>query len=220
MLIDVPALIQQCAPMVSPVLMRSLIRKESSFNPFAIGLHDAAKPKAQAGKPLDQVQQVLERLQRNDQPTGLDDALQVVDVLETAKLGFSVGLAQISIGNVKAAGMTWRQAFDPCTNLTMGQQLLWDFFRTARNQGYSGADAVFAGLRGYNSGSVHPGRGKSNEYAAAIFEYVQKGGGFVPNPQVAQVTASKQEEWEGEGEAVSTLQAQEVFDADGGKEGF
>src|SRR5690606_12912882 len=106
MLLDLSSLVQECAPTVSPVLMQALVRKESGFNPHAIGVHAGEKP-------------------LKEQPQSLDEAIRVAKYLESKKIGFSVGLGQLSIGNVKAWGMTWEQAFDACQNLGKAQVVLW-----------------------------------------------------------------------------------------------
>lgn len=151
--------IVQCAPHVSPVLMHALVRRESAFNPFAIG-----PDSGQDAVP---------------QPKTLIDAVKTAQELKAAGKKFSVGLAQIHMRNVEARGLSWEQVFDPCKNLSLGQTILWDFYRTARKEGYQGVDAVWAALRGYNSGGVH--RTISDKYAQAIFTYMQeKQDGAVP----------------------------------------
>lgn len=202
MLLDLSSLVQQCAPTVSPVLMQALVRKESGFNPYAIGVHSGEQPVKQ-------------------QPRSLDEAVQVAKSLEQKKIGFSVGLGQLSIGNVKAWGMNWEQAFDACQNLGRAQVVLWDFYRDAVRKGYRDVEAVYAALRGYNSGDVH--KAVSNEYASTIFKFMNQ-----PSPavtvsvsnvgKVASVSARLIEEWEGNSGAEG--QAREAFESGGGKEGF
>ena len=97
--------------------------------------------------------------------------------------------AQIHVSNVALYGMTWEQAFDACKNLAVGQKILWNFYHRASASGYSGVAAIWAALRGYNSGSVV--RAISDEYANRIFAYmssaplqVQIGGG-VPSTKTS-----------------------------------
>jgi type IV secretion system protein VirB1 len=141
------ALIERCAPGISPALMRELVRAESSWRPYAIG--------------LDTKEGLSVR-----QPVSLAEAVATAEALASAGRRFSVGLAQIHIGNVHRYRLSWAQAFDPCRNLALGQSLLWDFHRQATAAGYVGVAAVRAALRGYNSGGIE--RSVSNAYADRI----------------------------------------------------
>ena len=144
------ALIANCAPQVSPVLMRALVRTESASMPLAIG--------------MDRTQGTVR------QPESLSEALATARELAAAGRKFSVGLAQIHVSNVSLYGLTWEQAFDPCQNLAVGQKILWNFYHRATASGYSGVAAIWAALRGYNSGGVD--RAISDDYAHRIFAYM------------------------------------------------
>lgn len=162
------ALLDECAPQVSPVLMQALVRTESAWQPFAIG--------------MDSSQGAVK------QPASLLEAVSTAKELAAAGRKFSVGLAQIHVSNVALYGMTWEQAFGACQNLAVGQKILWNFYHRASASGYSGVAAIWAALRGYNSGSVD--RAIRDDYANRIFAYmsiappqVQIGGGVpVPKP--------------------------------------
>ena len=148
------ALLEQCAPEVSPVLMQALVRTESASRPLAIGMdraHGTVK-----------------------QPETTAEAVATAKALVAGGRKFSVGLAQIHVSNVSLAGMTWEQAFDACQNLQMGQKILWNFFRRATANGYTGIAAIRAALRGYNSGSVD--RLFSDDYASRVFAYMSSAG--------------------------------------------
>ncbi|RYH52693.1 MAG: hypothetical protein EON54_14330 [Alcaligenaceae bacterium] len=147
---QVDVLIEQCAPQVSPVLMHALVRTESAWQPFAIG--------------MDKAQGAVK------QPASLPEAVATAKELAAAGRKFSVGLAQIHVSNVTLYGMTWEQAFDTCHNLAVGQKILWNFYHRASASGYSGVAAIWAALRGYNSGGVD--RAVSDEYANRIFAYM------------------------------------------------
>ena len=160
-------LIEQCAPEVSPVLMQALVRTESGGRPLAIG--------------MDRAQGTVK------QPETLLEAVTTAKALAASGRKFSVGLAQIHMSNVALYGMTWEQAFDACQNLAVGQKILWNFFHRATASGYSGVAAIWAALRGYNSGGVD--RLISDDYASRIFAYmssappqVQLGRGAAPVP--------------------------------------
>lgn len=148
--VQLDALLQDCAPQVSPLLMRALVKTESSWQPFAIGMdkaHGTVK-----------------------QPATLPEAIATAKKLAAAGRKFSVGLAQIHVSNVTLYGMSWEQAFDACQNLAVGQKILWNFYHRASASGYSGVAAIWAALRGYNSGGVD--RAVSDAYANRIFAYM------------------------------------------------
>jgi len=161
----------QCAPQVSPVLMHALVRRESAFQPLAIG-----PDSGQAAVP---------------QPKSLPQAVQTVRELKLAGKKFSVGLAQIHISNVESSGLTWEQVFEPCNNLRLGQTILQNFYRTAIKDGYQGIDAIWAALRGYNSGSVH--KTISDKYAQAIFNEMQSRQGEVAAAARTRTTPASQQ---------------------------
>lgn len=144
------ALIEQCAPEVSPVLMQALVRTESAGRPLAIG--------------MDRTQGAVK------QPETLQEAVATAKALAAAGRKFSVGLVQIHMSNVALYGMSWEQAFDACQNLAVGQKILWNFFHRATASGYSGVAAIWAALRGYNSGGVD--HSISDDYASRIFAYM------------------------------------------------
>lgn len=153
-----PTAIDQCAVGVDSRLFASLVRQESNFNPYAIGLDGKAVLKAQ--------------------PRSYEEAARTADNLVREGKGFSVGLGQIHVSNVARYGLTWQQAFDPCTNLRVASVILRSFHIQAMKAGYSPDNAVFAALRGYNSGSVH--NPVSNGYARDILGRIGYGDVIVP----------------------------------------
>lgn len=138
--------IEQCAPAMNRALMSALVRRESNGNPFAIGMDGTAPYLAQ--------------------PKTLAEAVATAEGLKRKGKTFSVGLAQIHVSNIKLLGLPWTQAFDGCTSLRNGQKIFDGFYKKAIEAGFKGSDAVFAALRGYNSGSVFAAI--SNKYASAI----------------------------------------------------
>ena len=143
---DFLAIVQQCAPSIEPNLALRLIKQESNFNPYAIGLDGKA---------------VL-----TPQPKTYEEAVSVAERLIKEGKGFSVGVSQVHISNIKQLGLTWKQAFDPCINVSHGENILQNFYGAALRAGYVGNEAVFMSLRGYNSGSIF--NPVSNQYAANI----------------------------------------------------
>jgi type IV secretion system protein VirB1 len=138
--------IEHCVPAMKRSLMTALVRRESNGNPFAIGMDGGETPVTQ--------------------PKSLADAVATAEKLDRMGRGFSVGLAQIHISNIRLLGLPWVQAFDGCTNLRHGQRIFENFHSRALGAGFKNDGAVFAALRGYNSGSVFAP--VSNKYAAAI----------------------------------------------------
>lgn len=99
-----------CAPAVSPGLLQRIASVESSFNPFAIGV-------------------VGGHLIR--QPTNSDEALATATALKQAGWNFSIGLVQVNQKNFGKYGLTPEAAFDPCTNLRVGSEILADCYKRA-----------------------------------------------------------------------------------------
>lgn len=95
-------------------VMHHVVKVESSFNPYAIGV-------------------VGGRLQR--QPKSLSEALATVRMLEGRGFNFSLGLAQVNRHNLAKYGLTsYEQAFQSCPNLVAGSRIL------AECHGRSGQD--------------------------------------------------------------------------------
>lgn len=108
---DFIALAQQCAPQISLSTMAAIVRTESGFNPYAIGV-------------------VHGRLVR--QPLSEAEAVATVHALDAGGWNFSVGLTQVNRVNWSAYGLSERSAFDPCRNLAAGAAILQGCFELAR----------------------------------------------------------------------------------------
>lgn len=152
----------RCAPSVTPPLLRAVVRAESAGRPFAVGMDAGASAVAQ--------------------PVSLSEAVETAERLASEGRTFSVGLAQIHVSNVRRYGLSWTQAFDGCTNLTLAQRVLAHFARRAGDAGYDGVQRLRAALRGYNSGNVHAG--PSDAYATRVLGYLAS------EPATAAVSAS------------------------------
>ena len=95
-------------------VMHHVVRVESSFNPYAIGV-------------------VGGRLVR--QPKTLAEALSTVRMLEQKGYNFSIGLAQVNRYNLEKYGLqSYEKAFEPCANLMAGSRILAECY------GRSGGD--------------------------------------------------------------------------------
>ncbi|RFU44218.1 lytic transglycosylase domain-containing protein [Paraburkholderia sp. DHOC27] len=141
-------LAQQCAPAVAPATMAAIVRVESGFNPYAIGV-------------------VHGGLLR--QPASLDEAVATARALDAAGWNYSVGLAQVNRSNWARLGLTPETVFDPCRNLAAGAAILQGCFERAKQaqtqaqtRANAGAhaqaqDALRAGLSCYASGDFSSG---------------------------------------------------------------
>lgn len=99
---------------VPPDVMQHVVKVESSYNPYAIGV-------------------VGGRLQR--QPKTLSEALATVRMLEGRGFNFSLGLAQVNRHNLAKYGLTsYEHAFQACPNVVAGSRIL------AECHGRSGQD--------------------------------------------------------------------------------
>jgi type IV secretion system protein VirB1 len=94
-----------CQDLAVPAdVMQHVVRVESSYNPYAIGV-------------------VGGRLAR--QPRSLPEALATVRMLESRGYNFSLGLAQVNRYNLDRYGLaSYAQAFDACPNLQAGARIL------------------------------------------------------------------------------------------------
>lgn len=135
-LIAFMALAQQCAPTVAPATMAAVVRVESGFNPYAIGV-------------------VHGRLQR--QPVSLDEAVVTTHALDVAGWNYSVGLAQVNRSNWMRFGLTPETVFDPCRNLAAGAAILQGCFERAKRARAEEQDALRTGLSCYASGDFSTG---------------------------------------------------------------
>jgi type IV secretion system protein VirB1 len=105
------ALVLACSPQVHADTARALVRVESAFNPWAIGVVGGALLR---------------------QPRHRAEALATAQALKDGGWNFSVGLGQINVGNFERLGLTLESAFEPCANLAAMQTVLAECFDRAR----------------------------------------------------------------------------------------
>lgn len=122
----------QCAPSVHAQTMYAVVKTESSFNPYAIGV-------------------VNGRLKR--QPRNLEEALSTAAMLEKKGYNFSVGISQVNKHNFEKYGLTLRTAFDACSNIRAGGEILEGCFASARRKFPSDQQALRASFSCYYSGN-------------------------------------------------------------------
>jgi|WetSurMetagenome_2_1015567.scaffolds.fasta_scaffold05262_2 type IV secretion system protein VirB1 len=128
---------RRCAIDVHPETMKAVVTTESSHNPYAVGV-------------------VGGRLSR--QPRNLDEALQVVSLLESQSYNYSLGISQVNKKNLSRLGLDVKSAFDPCKNLKGGSKILKECFQTAKGRGMNDKDALQAALSCYYSGNFTTGK--------------------------------------------------------------
>ncbi|MCA8024760.1 lytic transglycosylase domain-containing protein [Burkholderia cepacia] len=112
--LDFLSLAHDCAPQIAPATMAAIVRTESGFNPYAIGI-------------------VHGQLRR--QPSNMAEAVATVHELEAGGWNFSVGLAQVNRANWPTFGLTAENAFEPCRNLAAGAAILHRCFTAAVTTG-------------------------------------------------------------------------------------
>src|SRR5689334_20412121 len=100
---DVSSLLQACAPLIHPATALAIVRVESDFYPYAIGV-------------------VGGTLQR--QPRTRAEAIATARQLDAQGWDYSVGPAQINRRNWDRLGLRLETAFDPCQNLRTMQTVL------------------------------------------------------------------------------------------------
>jgi len=133
---DFISLAQMCAPQVHIETMKSLVKVESGFNPFAIGV-------------------VGDSLVR--QPKNLGEALATARELERLGYNYSVGYGQVNKKNFVKYGLTLETAFQPCSNLTASALILTRCFRSASSKFDGEQKALRAAFSCYYSGNFSTG---------------------------------------------------------------
>lgn len=135
-MVEFLALAQECAPNVAPHTLAAIVRVESQFNPYAIGV-------------------VGGRLAK--QPSSKQEALATVKQLEANGWNFSLGVAQVNRHNLPKYDITYEQAFDTCTNLRVGADILQGCFDRASKTRPDPQVALQAALSCYYSGNFTRG---------------------------------------------------------------
>ncbi|WP_062236782.1 lytic transglycosylase domain-containing protein [Aureimonas sp. N4] len=149
MVLELAAIIElasKCSPTVAPETMAAIIRVESGFNPYAIGIN--------AGTPLDR------------QPSSADEAVAQAVVLLKAGANIDLGLGQINSSNLEWLGLTVADAFDACRNVAAAARVIESGFRSARPKAAGDKDALHMALSAYNTGSHE--RGFRNGYVRKV----------------------------------------------------
>lgn len=151
-MVDLIALVDQCAPSVAHQTIVALVTHESKQNPLAVGINGGT------------------RITR--QPQNLKEAVAITEKLISLGVSVDIGLAQINNANLKKLGLSVEQAFDPCTNLHAAEQVLhWCYDPAAKLYG-TGQRALQAALSCYNTGDY--GRGIRNGYVSVVYKLAKQ----------------------------------------------
>ncbi|TWT17678.1 lytic transglycosylase domain-containing protein [Luteimonas wenzhouensis] len=126
-----------CADLAVPVeVMRHVVRVESSFNPYAIGV-------------------VGGRLVR--QPRNRAEAVATAKMLEERGFNFSLGIAQVNRHNLAPYGLdSYERAFDVCANLQAGSKILAECHGRAKGDWGKALSCYYSGdfATGFRHGYV------------------------------------------------------------------
>ena len=119
-------MVPSCPGLEVPVnIMTSVVKVESAYNPFAIGV-------------------VGNSLLR--QPKHLEEAVATVKMLEKEGRNFSVGIAQVNRYNLKKYGIfDYKTAFDPCINLVAGSKILNECYSRSGNNWSKAFSCYYSG---------------------------------------------------------------------------
>ncbi|MGE4530842.1 MAG: lytic transglycosylase domain-containing protein [Acidithiobacillus sp.] len=164
MLAELALLAATCAPQIHPVTLTAIVKHESGFNQYAIGINK--------GKRLPQ------------QPRNRAEAIKIVKDLIDQGVDFDAGLGQINVRNWQWLGLTPEKVFDPCTNLKAAQAVLKDCYVRATSRFQAGQPALMAAFSCYNTGNFQ--RGFDNGYVGKVLASAG-----VQVPQIAQATQGR-----------------------------
>ncbi len=133
---DFIALAQECAPAVEQKTLAAIVKVESGFNPYAIGV-------------------VNGKLVR--QPKNKEEALATAKALDAAGWNYSVGIAQVNIKNLPLYNLTISDAFNPCANLRVGAQILNECHTRAKKATSDQREALNMAFSCYYSNNFQTG---------------------------------------------------------------
>lgn len=128
---------EHCAPLVHPKTMAYVVKRESSFNPYAIAV-------------------VGGRIAR--QPRNLSEAVATAQWLKEKNINFSAGISQINVKNFTAKGLDVVSVFNVCKNLRAGAEILAECHeRAVRTKGAGGQAAIEMAMSCYYSNNFTTG---------------------------------------------------------------
>lgn len=140
-----------CAPNIHPQTLHSVIRQETGYNIYAIGINHAERLKTQ--------------------PQTRAEAISIAKHLLSKNVNFDAGLAQINIKNLNWLSMSVEDLFDPCKNLKASSLILSSCYKRAKQQYGEDQQALRAALSCYNTGNFN--RGFANGYVNKVVAQAQ-----------------------------------------------
>lgn len=140
---------QACSANVHHNTLQALVRVESGFNPYAIGVVGGAVK----------------------QPTTFAEAVETAKALEAAGKNFSMGLGQINKHNLKPYGLDFNSVFDVCKNLNTAGLILSECFNRASGEEQV---ALQKALSCYYSGNFKTGFTKDIKGQVSYVDRVKK----------------------------------------------
>lgn len=166
---DFGELAKRCAPSVAEDTLRAIVKTESGFNPYAIGVVKGG------------------RKRKIKQPRAYHEAMSTIAELELSGADYSVGLAQINRKNFSKYGISASQALDACTNLKVASRILSACFTSAKQSPASDGKALHDALSCYYSGNFKTG------YRHGYVDKVRSNAGLSPLsvPSIREVETSK-----------------------------
>ena len=145
-MIPLTLLLHQCVPEVAPRTMAAIVRVESGGDPLAMWNNTTR-------------QRVL--------PSTLQEAQAYLSRAMALGQQVDVGVAQVDTKNFAAYGLSPANAFNACTNLRVGGQMLSaDYVRAVSRFG-PGQMALFHAFEAYNSGALWGDSGYANRILTA-----------------------------------------------------
>lgn len=132
-----------CSPNVHPVIVNAIVKTESNYNPFAIGVNRGAGRLAK-------------------QPINYAEAVHIAKQLLAGGANIDLGLGQINSANLKWLGLTVEQVLEPCANLKALQTVYLHCYDRASNTGKG--TRMQRAFSCYNTGNMTGGF--SNGYVA------------------------------------------------------
>ncbi|MGJ0489462.1 lytic transglycosylase domain-containing protein [Methylobacter sp.] len=160
---DFISLIKECAPMVAPQTMAAIVKTESQFQPWAIGINGNVK---------------LTR-----QPNNKAEAVATAQSLIAQGYNIDMGLGQINSANLDRTGLSIESVFEPCTNLAVSAAILQANYQSATKKLQGEQSALHAALSAYNTGSFT--KGFKNGYVQKV---VKNAGAVATAPIVPAIT--------------------------------
>lgn len=139
-------LVQRCAPDVHPTTMMTVLKHESVFQPYVIGVN---------GKPR---QTFVFATQA--------EAAQKARELIAAGKSIDMGLGQITSANLAPLKLTPETVFDPCTNIAAAAKVLTEAYTRTSARAQDVRTALDGALSIYNTGN--PARGIANGYVQSV----------------------------------------------------